>query len=231
MPQPGDKVRWNGNHIFGNDALLANPELASWVSAIIAGWSGTEAHLGRIFATLIGSQHPIALSMYTEVKSFDVQKALLERTAREILPEDDALLLSALLIVIRPISGLRNQFAHWIWGASADPKLNALLLAEPKHFMNLTVEHIKFRENQINEGPHDFVGKFPSLDRKYMWVYRLNDFREAKEKIDRAYRMTEAFRRLIDAEDPIRQELKKVLIGQPDLGRALAKVRANAPRK
>jgi hypothetical protein len=115
MPQPASKVRWNGNYIMGNDALIGSPEFASIVAAVIAGWSMTETHLGRTFAYLVGAKHPVTMSMYTTARTFRMQRDLLETVAKEVLPKKYAALFGVVMGVLTSAANDRHKFAHWIW--------------------------------------------------------------------------------------------------------------------
>src|SRR5262249_21939969 len=96
-PQLASNMKWHGNYAFGNDLLLTKPELASWVAAVIAGWSTVEAQLGRTFAVLIGAKHPVAMGMYTTARSAEMRLDLLLTVARETLPRRYALIFVAAL--------------------------------------------------------------------------------------------------------------------------------------
>ena len=112
--QRASRVKWNGNHIFGNEVLVNMPEHGSIVAATIAGWAITEAHPGRIFGTLIGGRQPVALSMYSVARSFDIQRDLLLAAVDEIMPKRYAALFRAALVVLRRAALHRHRFAHWV---------------------------------------------------------------------------------------------------------------------
>lgn len=230
MPQPATRVKWNGNYIFGNEALTGRPEFGSIVAAVIAGWSITETHLGRTFATLIGAKQPVTMSMYAAARSFQVQRDLLLAVADEVLPKRYATLFGVVLTVLNHAAQDRHKFAHWVWGASADPELQALLLVEPRHFWNLAVAQIKRWHDKRNKnaiekiGPFQFQATQPRLNHEHILVYRMRDLTDARDRIERAYRHADALRALAEARPPRRQRIYRWICDEPDIRQALEKV-------
>ncbi len=227
--------KWTGNYIFGNEVLLNLPDHGSLVAAVIAGWSITEAHLGRTLAVLIGAKQPVAMSMYMAARSFDVQRDLLQAAVNEVLPKRYATIFKVAMIVIGRAAAHRHHFAHWIWGASADPALVALLLVEPRNFWSLATAQVRYwnqrrgRKTIERVGPITFAANIPKLSHKHILVYRITDLKEARDQVERAYRIAEALRQFalsnssrrrqifhrLSSESDIRQELEKAKNGRP----------------
>jgi hypothetical protein len=236
MVNRATNVRWNGNYIFGSDTLIAQPQLSALVAATIAGWAVTEAHLGRTFAALIGAKHPVTLSMYAAVRSFEVQRDILLAAAREALPPRYAMVFSAALSVLLGAAKHRHQFAHWIWGSSADPGLPALFLVEPKHFWSLDAARIRFDAKHARVAKIDgvptvtFFANRPQLSRDHIHVYRLKDLEEARHSVERAYRIANALRDLVAPNAPRRRAIHRWLCAEPQIQKALAKVKKDWPR-
>ena len=101
-PQPLSRVNPNCNYAFGSHALAVRPEEAALVAVIISGWSTTEAHLGHVFAALIGARTSAAMNMYSDMRSFDVQERLLRATVRSVLPIKYYDLFEMILAHLRP---------------------------------------------------------------------------------------------------------------------------------
>ena len=191
MPQPASKVKWNGSYVFGNDVLTNRPELGCLVAAVIAGWSVTEAHLGRIFANLVGSKQSATMSMYTIVRSEDIKRDPLRAAAADVLPKRYVTVFLAALNVLGRAGGIRHEFAHGIWGAPLDPVLKALLLVEPRHFWSLTVAQNKHLMTTYRLKPPKFE-TFPQLDHEHIMVYRLRDLTDARARVERSFAIAQA---------------------------------------
>lgn len=209
MPaQPASSYpKWSGNYVFGNDVLVNMPDHGALVAAVIAGWSTTETHLGRMLAALIGAKQPVALSMYSAARSFDVQRDLLKAAVEETMAKRYSTLLNATLPVLNRAAKQRHKFGHWIWGASADPKLTALLLVEPKHFWNLTAAQTRYWKRGAKADPISVWLNIPKLDHRHIFVYKLRDLQETREEIERAFSLADAFRQLVDAKGSRRREI------------------------
>jgi hypothetical protein len=228
-PNPATKVKWNGNYVFGNDVLTAKPEHGSLVAAVIAGWSTTETHLGRAFATLIGAKTPVTMGMYEAVLSFQIQKDLLRIAANEVLPKRYAEVFDIALTVLNRASADRNKFAHWVWGASMDPELDALFLVEPKHFWSLSVSQIKFwkqtaKEKKREAGFSPIMHQIhqPKLNREHIFVYKIKDLQAAKDRVEQAFRIAERLRQVADLTGQRRLKIYHSLCSEPDIQRVLA---------
>jgi len=223
MPaQPASNIKWNENYFFGSDTLISKSAHGAIVAAVIAGWSATEAHLGRTFATLIGAKQPVTMRMYAAARSFEVQSDLLKAAVDEILSKRDADLFDAALAVLRKTVRYRNQFAHWIWGASADPSVDALLLVEPRTFWHLTAAQIKYgKRNRL--GYFESLFSQPRLRREDIWVYRLSDLEEAHEHINRAFRIAEALRQFVSSKGERRRVIYRWLTSEADIQTELSR--------
>jgi hypothetical protein len=233
-PNPASKMKWNGNYMFGNEMLTRKPEFGALVASVIAGWAITETHLGRTFATLIGSKQRVTMSMYEAVRSFDIQRDLLRAAANDVLPKRYAELLDVSLNVLTRASSDRNKFAHWVWGASADPNLNALFLVEPKHFWKLAVSQLKYWRKHGNDsienvGPVIFNLKQPKLNHEHIYVYKLEDLKKVLARVERAYRIADALRQLAGSSSALRQVIYQRLCGEADIQKALADRKQKAP--
>jgi hypothetical protein len=102
-------IRWSGNYVFGSDVLTNMADHGAVVAAVIAGWSVTEAHLGRTFATLIGAKQPAAMSMYAAARSFEVQRSLLEAAVDDVLSKRYAALFRAAFVVLNRSARYRHS--------------------------------------------------------------------------------------------------------------------------
>jgi hypothetical protein len=232
--------RLNGtvvSYVFGNEVLTRKPEFGSLVAAVIAGWAITETHLGRTFASLVGAKQPVTMSMYEAVRSFETQRDLLRAAATEVLPRRYANLFGAALSVIKHAASDRNKFAHWVWGASADPDLNALFLVEPKQFWKLTTTQLRYWKKKRGKdtiervGPVRFAAQVPRLDAQHIYVYRIKDLQSARDRVERAYRIADALRQLVDSGIERRRMIYQWLRDDPDIHLALQKSKKKASKR
>lgn len=231
MPvQPATNVRWNGNYIFGNEVLISFPELGTLVAATIAGWAMAEANLGRTFAALIGARQPVTMSMYSAARSYDVQRDLLQTAVNEIMPKRYSQLFRAALEVLSRAAHHRHRFAHWIWGASADPDLKALLLIEPKEFWQVAAVQLRYWQHNRTKsriervGPVAFAANVPKFPHDRIWVYQLKDLQEARASTERAYRIAEALRQLVQSNSERRRAIYRWIRNEADIKSALSRI-------
>jgi hypothetical protein len=230
--QPASNHKWNGNYVFGNNVLTNMPDHGSLVAAVIAGWSVTEATLGRAFAMSIGARQPVSMSMYGAARSFDVQRDLLLVAVKEVMPKRYAELAAATLVVINRAAIHRHRFAHWVWGASADPGLVALLLVEPRNFWNLTAAQHRFwrthgKRQSDTKALAFFHPSFPQLSHDHIFVYRMKDLISIRDEIERAFKMADALRDLVDPKSRRRQTIARWHRSQEDVRLALEKAKPN----
>jgi hypothetical protein len=225
MPQPLSSYRTAGNYALTADVLTNLPALGGLVARVIAGWAMTEAHLGHVFAELIGAKYPVTMQIYSEFRSFETQRKILETAAREMLPKRYALMLAAALIVLNKVAIERHKFVHWVWGASADVGLagDSLLLVEPKHSWHLRVKRIRhWKKFDISkEGPAIALVQEPRLSTKDIFVYRLPELKEINARVERAFRIAESLRQLVVSTPARRKLIYKMLDSEPDVHSAL----------
>lgn len=227
----GSNVKWNGKYMFGSRAMTALPEHGALVAATIGSWSVAEANLGRVFAALIGAKQPVSMSMYSAVRSFEVQRDLLKTASKEILSKRYAAMMFACVDVMYKLSLTRHQFAHGVWSVSTDRHLQALLLIDSKTFWNVYAERLRFsntrvvKSGKMIEGSMEFIGRAPRLNLSDILVYELNDLRKEHERMERAYRIADAMHRLVVSDTRRRRVIYPWLYNEPDLLSALNKVK------
>jgi hypothetical protein len=236
-PQLASNVKWNGNYWFGGDIITRKPLLAGIVAGVIAEWSLTEAHLGRVFAYMIGAKHPITMTMYESVKSFDVQRDLLQKVAAETLAERNYELLSAALIVLNRRAAVRHRFAHWIWGISADPEVDALLLVEPKHFWRLSIKQYSFHKKvgvvgsaQVSPSLMATINvHLPKLDHEHIYIYKEQDLLAEAARMRGAMLIADRLRRLVSQKGAPQRGTYRLLYTDADIRTALDRAKKAPP--
>jgi hypothetical protein len=223
-PQPLTKVKAD-NWIFGTDGLVRRPEEAALVTYAIAGWSATEAHLGHIFGVLVGAKQPVAMRMYAEMRSFEVQRTLLETAAKELLPARYSDMFLAVLRILKAAAAIRHKFAHGIWGSSQDLP-GALLLAEPRCFWHMRVARDRYWK-RIKDVTGPALLKQPQVDRSLIYVYTTRDLKEACEKTEISYRYAQLAYEMISSAGPRRRKIYSLLHTSPEIRSALLKQTEN----
>jgi len=221
-PQPLSKIKAT-NYIFGTDGLAVRPDQATLVAQTIAGWAVTETHLGHIFGFLIGASKPVTMTMYAAMRSFDVQRALLETAARELLPVRYADMLFAVLVVLNRAASVRHQFAHGIWGSSQDIP-DALLLAPPKNFWLMRVQRLRYWK-RIKDVDGTVLLNEPRIDRSTVMVYKTKDLIDVCDRMEQSYRYAEGVYQMISSKSTRRRTIYNLLCNEPEIKTALQKHR------
>jgi hypothetical protein len=224
MPQRASNTKWNGSSDASFNGFAAFPELTARAALIINGWSTIEAHLGRVFGTLIGAKQPATMSMYSAVRSAEVQRDIFKAACTELLPIRYAKLAHACLDVIHRASGTRNRLAHWIWSVSTDPAIEALLLVEPRHLWKVharQIRHIKNERLRRRIGAAEFWNRMPVVAADEIWMYTVTDLKREVEAIEYAGRIADGLRLLVDSDVLRRRTIYRWLNAEPDLQKAL----------
>jgi hypothetical protein len=204
--------------------------MGAMVAKIISGWSYTEAHLGNMFAALIGAKMPVAVDMYASLRTFDAQRKLLNATSRKLLPKRYADVVAATITVIAHTAKERHKFAHWIWGRSADPSLSdTLLLAEPSIFWKNRAAQVrhwnKTKSKVLRRAPDAFVYKpGPKLDVNQAYLYRMRDLEDINSRMELAYSLAHALYELCASDKSRRPAVYRWLRSQEEVSKALKKL-------
>lgn len=232
-PQPLSTIKSSGNYIFGNDVLTNNPELGSLVSRAIAGWAIIEAHLGHAFATLVGPKQNAALSMYFALRSFEIQRTLLETLIDEKLPKRTRRILRATIAVICREASTRHKFAHYIWGRSTDPGLSteALFLVEPKYLWQLRVRRLAHAKKYHRKPNPMALISYPWLNRAIVSVWRKTDLEEACEKMEIAFGYASVLERVISLKGQQRTRAQRLLTQIPEIRSQLRRMFPTGKRR
>jgi hypothetical protein len=218
MPNPLSKVSSAG-WILGNDVLTNELELGALVAKIITGWSMTEANLGNIFAVLAGSKHPVALSMYSAVNSFQIQKDLLLAASKDLLTLKRANIFKAVVNIISKSARPRHDFAHHMVGKPVNVA-NAIFLIDPKYYWSFkATRHKHFDKIMRKRGNISMATliNFPDVDQSKMIVYRKMDLEQINERMEQAFILFGLLYGLIAADASGRQALYRQLYNRPDV--------------
>jgi hypothetical protein len=235
MSQPASHYKkWNGNYELSDKSLLAKPDFARVIAAVIAAWSMTEAHLGRTLAALIGSKQSVVMSMYSAARSFEVHRALLLAAVNEVMPKRYADIFGISLSVLARSAKHRHRFAHCIWGRSLDPNLDALVLVEPKDSWNIAADQIKFwRKTKpgIEVNIATLYSKAPNLPHNKIIVFRIKDLYDVHDEVERSYQIADALFQLVGSKGDGRRKIYNWLIAQDDIQAARDRAKNNSQPK
>ena len=69
----------------------------------------------------------------------------------------------------------------------------------------------------------------PKLDHRHIYVYQLKDLQEAQNRVERAFWIAEALRRLATSNAPRRQKLYKMLCSDAHIQKAVAETKKKNP--
>ncbi len=133
MPQPLSRVNPNARCSFGVGQLSTYPHLATLAMETIAAIAQAENSMGKILATMLGSEPDKGLAMFNALTSSVAQMAALKTVAANSLSEKDNTILEKIHNQTKAAFKRRHEFAHHVWGVS-DELPNALLLVDSKHF-------------------------------------------------------------------------------------------------
>jgi hypothetical protein len=175
-PQPLSRVRRDASTHFDPDVLLTHPKLAVYPMATISRWARTDATLAELLSAMLKSQDlAVGMAMYQALVGGTARQSALFAAAEEALSTEDFWLLQAVIRANKPSRDQRNEFAHHLWGHSADVP-NALLLVDPIVFVkHLTIRSLYGRGTLSMLSHYTKIGKdLPSnqLDPSKVQVYR-----------------------------------------------------------
>lgn len=227
-PQTLAKIRFSGNYVFGNQVLTNNPSSGALVARAIAGWAITEAHLGNVFAALLGAKQPVTMNMYAAFRSFEVQRRLLETAAQDLLPKRYAAMVLAVLVVLNRRANDRHKLAHWIWGAPvSDPHLaDSLFLTEPRHFWRMRVARIRKFNRRWNTRKGYFGNVLSGLAEtaikpEEIYVYKPENLKEICDAMERSFNVAQLLYRLIETKGAQRRQIYSLLNNESEIHLAL----------
>ena len=219
-PQPLSRSKAQ-DYVASLDMLPGREKQIALAMQAIAGWARIEAELGIMFASLVGAREPSAMSLYAAVRSFDVQRTLLETAARELLPTRYADMVLAVLIVVARAAVIRHKFAHWMWGALRDLP-DALLLIDPKCLWRRRVAYLQYwkRKRKYSMDPQVILDT-PDYDLSLMTVYRTQDLIEIKERIKKSTAYVSLIHEIVLVGASERRRIYNKLCGEPEIQKAL----------
>jgi hypothetical protein len=220
-PQPLSTLRTH-NHFFGSSALVLRAEQAARIAVAISGWAATEAHLGHLFAALLGAESPLSMEVYAVTRSFDVQRDMIETALRDRLPTQYSDIGFAILTLLHRTATTRHHFAHWIWGSSPDIP-DAVLLAEPKMFWRTRVARLRHWKKAKDTDPLTSLQTEPQIDRSAVLVYKTRDLDEVINRIELSYQYVEALYQIVVSKTARRRQIYLQLLREHDIRAALEK--------
>lgn len=163
------------------------------VMQVIGEWAHIDGNLALILSNLLKTDFAVASAMYQALTGGEAKKMALAAAAKEALPNEDYLLLQAVLKVIKPSRDQRNEFAHYGWAWSDDVP-DSFLLINPSVVVHQEVKWRDYVEKhkvptKIVDGTVGYVLPLPPADApdpRQIYVYDEATLKEAKESAQMA---------------------------------------------
>ncbi|RWM26887.1 hypothetical protein [Mesorhizobium sp.] len=169
-------------------------------------------------ASLARADMQAMMAMHSAVISSDARRAMVKSVAALKMEKDHHRLFLAIDKVTKPCRGLRNNFAHHIWGA-CDELPDAMLLIDPTAIIDFRVWLATSSRADSRPNHHD-----------RMFVYFENDLKEAVKTMEEGLALVSTFVMLGHERGEVRAETQKLLESQPQVAQALQSLsRKNGP--
>jgi hypothetical protein len=98
---------------------------------VIATGAQMEYRTGALLAHILHTGVRAGIAMFQSVSSEDGKRNMILAAAKAQMTDDDATLLEIVFGVNKSARGVRNSYAHHLWGHS-DDLLDALLIIDPR---------------------------------------------------------------------------------------------------
>jgi hypothetical protein len=181
-PQPLSGVNPKASVTFGPECFDTHPKLSMLVARAINTGSIIEARWSVILVNLVKADPRTGVAMYQALSSSEARRAALSAAARIRLSKADFLLFQAVLKATTPQRNVRNQFAHHIWGMSAQLE-DALLLADPEFFTQIVVD----ATSKADKAAHTkLLTTLPKIDYSKVNVWTRKSLETANKSVDEA---------------------------------------------
>jgi hypothetical protein len=223
-PQPLTSINRNAKFSADPISIRRYPELAGYISDVIATWGHVECSLGVILARMLGGAARPSMAMYTAIVSTSAQMAALQAAAEEVLSPERLELMGALLIVVKRAAAKRNKIAHWIWGISLEVP-DALVLIPPTAVLTLHTTNSEymaaFKAGQSVPNP----STLPGLDLTKAYAYRDEHFMDIIDEITEVWSNAISFAYMLIAEDQPNGVQYQMLCNAPQIRTELEKAK------
>ena len=222
MPQPMSRVFPRGRENYSPTAALEYPHLVSYVHTVLQAWATADAHLTGQAAHFLKADFKTVIAMMDALKSADAKRAAQKAAARAGLNDDEFLLYEAILKATKPSRDRRNEFAHHLWGVSADVP-NALLLAPPEKIISTQANAARFDAFTKTKNTQHLDTTFSHGE---AMVYRETDLRQSAEEAEQAVYVIVMFTHLLRSDviyraTLIREQIRLQICNNPQVRQAL----------
>lgn len=158
----------------GSAILSQRPFHAQHILQTIAAVAQIEAYRGHILAEMIHSKAYYALMLLEENRNQGLVGRILKRVAKENLPEERSDLLRRLESKLEWLQGIRNGFAHSVWG-----------LADDLHDFILRIPSERYTDGAFLHDETEVIIR-GWVKREFIDAYDLNDLAYITEYANRA---------------------------------------------
>lgn len=222
MWQPLSKTKGaSGDISFSHHSTSESAGLTILITHVISSWAYVEATFGVVMAAFLKGDGVTAAAMYSTINGFRAQEDALKAAAKITLDSKSHDLFIDVLTSVRPMSTVRHQFAHWLWG-SCKSLPGKMLLLQPQELWKF---HAKARSKiySPDANPVDFT-KEDALDRSKIQVWSPEALMTATQEMDLCADLVSALACYLELpEDPSRDLLYQQMYSQPRMQTAKRK--------
>ena len=174
MPQPYPKQISPSVRI--GDAAYSRPLLSQHAIMIISQLSQVDSMFEFAVAGLVGGDG-LARELIDDMRSKGQKRKALNKVARKVLSEDDALLFAKVVSFIDSAAKARDVLAHWVMAVD-DQLPDALIYLDPRGEHPRAIHHVTMTGDTTS---------FEKALRQDSRIWREADFSEASNRLKLAY--------------------------------------------
>ena len=224
MPQPLSKVRPSADVVMAPNAVAENPYLALLIAFVVNSSAYLEIKLGECLAELIRTKPKLGVTIFSSLTSTTAQLSVLKSVVIHVLTGKDRDLLLAIIHLAGKAISQRNDVVHGLWGYSLEID-DALLLVPSRVHLDL---HAKIVNSM--RGIRYFK-RMPMFDRSGIFVYKKSDFLEISTFLVEVNSFFVLFWRMRRSKSPRRAQLRRELLQEPRVQKALAQIQKDQKNK
>lgn len=127
--------------------------MAAVIACTISTWAITEQQLASLLAHFLRSDVRAGVSMFLKVSSPEARRSMLDGAAKASLSDKNYELFSLVSRAIQPVRKRRNEYAHGLWGVSADLPHHLLWTPQEDAIMRFA----EMQEAELNVDPRRFA--------------------------------------------------------------------------
>lgn len=222
MPNPLNRVYPNATFTIGPDVIVQErPELALQMLLVITSWATAEYQIGRLIATILGTDSRSVIEEAIRSRSAMRQRELLAQHSITKLGEEELDLLAALLIMFLSAQRARNPLVHWLSGVSPQVP-RGILLANPAEYWKWHSDMETWKTTAVAGTTKT---RLPALPFDRAMVYTTTDFRRILDEFNELLEAANLFDFLMIRGLPGPGQVYSRLLSLPRFAQALSRTR------